>query len=175
MTAGRNYVPPPGTIVIDEVVTTGTDKQKKRDDATVAGTIALTFGSDPDPTISKVIAVTALAYFAYAEYQQYQENARIQQLMNEQSADQNAKGADAPKDRIKNPTKAGSKVWNGLKPFKGPIKTNGKQGNGRRYYDWDNTHNDIEVYDAQGKHLGTVDPTTGDFYKPPVPGRVLNW
>ena len=26
--------------------------------------------------------------------------------------------------------------------------------------EWDHTHNDIEVYDNKGRHLGSMDPTT---------------
>ena len=33
--------------------------------------------------------------------------------------------------------------------------------------------NDIEVYDKNGKHLGSMDPTTGEMYKPAVPGRTI--
>lgn len=40
--------------------------------------------------------------------------------------------------------------------------------------EWDHTHNDIEVYDNKGRHLGSMDPTTGKMYKPPVPGRTIN-
>ena len=41
------------------------------------------------------------------------------------------------------------------------------------YYDWDWTHNDIEVYDRNGKHLGSMDPVTGIIYKDAVKGRTL--
>jgi hypothetical protein len=38
---------------------------------------------------------------------------------------------------------------------------------------WDHTHNDIEVFDKRGRHLGSMDPTTGEMYKPPVAGRKM--
>ena len=41
------------------------------------------------------------------------------------------------------------------------------------YFEWDNIHNDIAVYDKNGNHLGSNDPVTGDRYKPLVPGRKI--
>ena len=37
--------------------------------------------------------------------------------------------------------------------------------------------NDIEVYDKNGKDLGSMNPTTGEMYKPAVQGRTItiNW
>lgn len=52
------------------------------------------------------------------------------------------------------------------------VKTSGS-GSKQRYYEWDHTHNDIEVYDKKGRHLGSMDPITGELYKPPVNGRKL--
>ena len=72
----------------------------------------------------------------------------------------------------KNPSKANSKVWNSLHSYKGSIKKSGV-GKKTKYYEWDFTHNDIEVYDSKGKHLGSIEPTTGELYKPPVKGRRL--
>lgn len=34
-------------------------------------------------------------------------------------------------------------------------------------------HGDIEVYDNKGRHLGSMHPTTGELYKPPVKGRTI--
>jgi Cytotoxic len=68
-------------------------------------------------------------------------------------------------------TKATSPVWKKFKPYRGNIKTNGEPGSKRRYYTWDYTHGDIEVWDADGNHLGSLDPSTGDMTKPPVKGR----
>ncbi|MDX8045706.1 SAR2788 family putative toxin [Gracilibacillus sp. S3-1-1] len=73
----------------------------------------------------------------------------------------------------KNMAKADSPVWKKLKPFRGKTKTDGS-GKKKRYYEWDNTHNDIEVYDNKGKHLGSMDPLTGEMYKGPVRGRTIN-
>jgi uncharacterized protein RhaS with RHS repeats len=75
-------------------------------------------------------------------------------------------------NRTENPGKQESPVWNDLDNDKNGIKTSGK-GKKKRYYDWDHTHNDIEVYDKNNKHLGSMNPTTGEMYKPPVPGREL--
>ena len=76
--------------------------------------------------------------------------------------------------RKTNPSKAESKIWNDFKPFKKNIKTSG-EGKERRYYQWDHTHNDIEVYNFKGEHQGSMDPTTGDLYKKNVSGRRLKF
>ena len=39
--------------------------------------------------------------------------------------------------------------------------------------EWDHTHNDIEVYDRKGIHLGSMDPVTGELYKGPEIGRDI--
>ena len=65
-----------------------------------------------------------------------------------------------------------SKVWKDLEPYRGPIKQNG-EGKSKRFYKWDYTHNDIEVYDRKGRHLGSMEPTTGELYKPEVQGRDI--
>ena len=60
-------------------------------------------------------------------------------------------------------------VWKNLKPHKGKTKTDGD-----RLYEWDHENGDIEVYDrATGKHLGSMGPTSGNMYKPAVPGRKI--
>lgn len=59
-----------------------------------------------------------------------------------------------------------------LKPYKGKCKTNGEKGSKKRYYKWDRTHNDIEVFDADGNHKGSMDPVTGRIIKPAVRGRI---
>lgn len=70
--------------------------------------------------------------------------------------------------------KQDSPIWNNLKRFRGKTKTNGLSGGDRRYYEWDHTHNDIEVYNSRGEHLGSIDPTTGDMYKPAIEGRRID-
>ena len=70
-------------------------------------------------------------------------------------------------ERVVNCSKKDSPPWKGLKHYRGDIKTNGETGNDRRYYRWDNLHNDIEVYDKNGKHLGSMDPRNGNMYKGP--------
>jgi Cytotoxic len=42
-------------------------------------------------------------------------------------------------------------------------------------YEWDHTHNDIEVYDSKGRHLGSKDPLTSEMYKGPVKGRKIKF
>jgi RHS repeat-associated protein len=75
--------------------------------------------------------------------------------------------------RIFNVTKAESSVWKGFENFRGSTKTNGMSGRDRRYYEWDHTHNDIEVYDKKGKHLGSIHPETGETVKPPDPKKNI--
>ena len=69
--------------------------------------------------------------------------------------------------------KAESKVWNSLENYKGRIKKSGK-GKKTRYYEWDYTHKDIEVYDRNGNHIGSMNAVTGKIYKPPVKGRTID-
>ncbi|RGB43943.1 cytotoxic-domain-containing protein [Rhizophagus diaphanus] len=66
-----------------------------------------------------------------------------------------------------------SPKWKELDSFRGKTKTTGT-GKDKKYYEWDFTHNDIEVYDKNGKHLGSMDPIKGDMTKPPVNGRKIN-
>ncbi len=37
----------------------------------------------------------------------------------------------------------------------------------------DQTHGDMEVYDSQGRHLGSANPETGVMTKPAIPGRRI--
>ncbi|WP_322780704.1 colicin E3/pyocin S6 family cytotoxin [Frankia sp. Cas4] len=62
--------------------------------------------------------------------------------------------------RIGKATPAGSSIWKKLKSYKGKFRTNGKSGKVRKYYKWDYTHGDIEVFVSRGKHLGSADPYT---------------
>lgn len=75
-------------------------------------------------------------------------------------------------ERVFNVTKGESSVWRGLGRGKMGRKTSGS-GRRTRHYEWDHTHNDIEVYDANGIHLGSMDPVSGQMYKPPVSGRRI--
>lgn len=77
-------------------------------------------------------------------------------------------------DRKPTCTKATSDVWKGFKPYRGDIKTNGLSGSKRRYYRWDYTHSDIEVFNGAGQHLGSMDPSSGKMTKPAVPGRRID-
>lgn len=79
---------------------------------------------------------------------------------------------DDLKDRIRNPTKQESPVWNDFENAGNGRKYSG-YGSSKRYYEWDYTHNDIEVYDSKGNHRGTIDPVTGEQIKPAVPGRRI--
>ncbi len=76
-------------------------------------------------------------------------------------------------DRKFNVRKNESPQWDKLDRVKNSkLRTSGS-GSQQRYYDWDYTHNDIEVYDHLGRHLGSMDPVTGEIYKGPV-GRTIS-
>ncbi|HEX8222476.1 MAG TPA: RHS repeat-associated core domain-containing protein [Allosphingosinicella sp.] len=60
-------------------------------------------------------------------------------------------------------------IWKGLKPYRGPIKTDG-QG---RYYEYDYTHRDLEVYNSNGFHIGSMHRSSGQMYKPAIRGRRI--
>jgi len=45
---------------------------------------------------------------------------------------------------------------------------------GKRLYTWDSLHGEIEVFNARGKHLGAMDPITGEMTKPAIPGRTID-
>jgi len=80
-----------------------------------------------------------------------------------------SKGGDANNGRQINPSKADSPIWQGFRNAGNGVRTDGKQ-----FYEWDYTHNDIEVYNKRGEHVGSMDPVSGEIYKPGVPGRKLN-
>lgn len=70
-------------------------------------------------------------------------------------------------------TKATSPVWQGFQAWRGGTRINGESGSKKRYYEWDNTHGDVEVYDSNGIHLGCIDAGTGAVTKSPVKGRKI--
>lgn len=50
-----------------------------------------------------------------------------------------------------------------------------KSNDGKRLYQWDSQHGDVEIYSAKnGLHLGCADKTTGKTTKPAVKGRKLS-
>jgi hypothetical protein len=71
-----------------------------------------------------------------------------------------------------NPTKGESEIWRSFDNAGNGRKQSGN-GSKRQYYEWDHTHNDIEVYDKKGNHLSSMDPTTGKMYKLRVKGRDI--
>jgi hypothetical protein len=75
--------------------------------------------------------------------------------------------------RNTNPSKAESPIWKSFPNYKNGLRYNGKNGRDRELYDWDHTHNDIEVYTGNGIHKGSMNPTTGEMYKPAKAGRTL--
>jgi Cytotoxic len=77
-------------------------------------------------------------------------------------------------DRRPTCTTATSPVWQRFKPHRGDVKSNGGKGSNARYYTWNHTHGDIEVYDGRGRHLGSMDPASGQMIKPAVPDRSID-
>ncbi|MEB8265353.1 SAR2788 family putative toxin [Mammaliicoccus sciuri] len=69
-------------------------------------------------------------------------------------------------------SKSSSPVWKKYKSAKNGRKTSGS-GKNKRYYEWDNTQKEIEVYNNKGEHIGVMDPLTGKMIKPAVKGRKI--
>ena len=81
---------------------------------------------------------------------------------------------NALKERKSGISKQESPIWNNLDYVKGKsYKSSGEKKN-RKYYEWDHLHNEIEVYDRHGNHLGAMDPVTGEMIKPPKKGRSID-
>jgi hypothetical protein len=68
---------------------------------------------------------------------------------------------------------AESYIWGEMRPHRGTVRSNGQGGRRRRYYEWDHTHGEIEVYDSRGDHVGAIDSVTGEWVKPPRKGRDI--
>jgi Cytotoxic len=45
---------------------------------------------------------------------------------------------------------------------------------GKRIYEWDSLHGELEVYDSRGHHLGAADAESGELIKPAVRGRRID-
>lgn len=48
-----------------------------------------------------------------------------------------------------------------------------KSPNGKRLYEWDGLHGELEVYNGRGEHLGVVD-VDGRHIKDAKPGRCID-
>jgi RHS repeat-associated protein len=68
---------------------------------------------------------------------------------------------------------ATSPFWRSLSPYRGKTKTAMFQGKEKRFYEWDYTHCNVEVYDRRGKHIGVADPISGTMIGAAVPGRRI--
>lgn len=68
-------------------------------------------------------------------------------------------------------SKTSCPIWKNIEVQK-MEKTSGS-GNSRRYYERDNTHKEIEVYNSKGKHIGVMDPLTGKTIKPAIKERKI--
>ncbi|MCI0455554.1 MAG: colicin E3/pyocin S6 family cytotoxin [Gemmataceae bacterium] len=47
-------------------------------------------------------------------------------------------------------------------------------GDKGQIYEEDTQHGELEKYNKRGKHLGVVDPETGEIIKGPVKGRTTD-
>lgn len=45
---------------------------------------------------------------------------------------------------------------------------------GKRLYEWDALHGEIEMYNKRGKHLGALDGVSGALIKEPIKGRTID-
>lgn len=45
---------------------------------------------------------------------------------------------------------------------------------GDRLYTWDDTHQEVEVFNKRGRHLGAADPITGELIKAARKGRTID-
>jgi hypothetical protein len=75
----------------------------------------------------------------------------------------------APAAETKKIAPGDSPIWTGLRGYSGRTKTDGD-----RYYEWDFTHGDIEVYNSRGEHLGSMHAVSGEMIKPAVRGRTID-
>lgn len=57
-------------------------------------------------------------------------------------------------------------------PFGGGLRRRWRDSQGR-VYEWDYQHGAVEMYDAQGRHLGQFDAETGEKRKDPDSRRTI--
>ena len=58
------------------------------------------------------------------------------------------------------------KVIDGRQTYRNPSRD--------RYFQWDELHGEIEVYDKRGRHLGVLDAASGTQIKEAERGRRIN-
>lgn len=49
-----------------------------------------------------------------------------------------------------------------------------RSADGKRFYEWDSLHGELEVYNDRGRHLGVLDPETGERIKEAERGRKID-
>jgi hypothetical protein len=69
--------------------------------------------------------------------------------------------------------RAAGKFLKGLKPIKAKSQRRRWRGPKKQTYEEDTQHGELEKYNRRGKHLGVVDPETGEIIKGPVKGRSI--
>jgi hypothetical protein len=53
-------------------------------------------------------------------------------------------------------------------------RTRWRSTDGKRIYEWDGLHGELEVYNDRGRHLGVLDPITGNQIKEAERGRKID-
>jgi Cytotoxic len=72
-----------------------------------------------------------------------------------------------------NPMKrATGRFVDGLQRVKSKTHRRRWHGRKRQIYEEDTQHGDLEKYNGDGMHKGSVDPDTGEIIKMPVKGRI---
>lgn len=66
-----------------------------------------------------------------------------------------------------------SPIWRVFSSYRGPTRTSGLSGSKWQYYQWDYTHENIEVYDKNGFHLGVMHPLNGKMIGKAVTDRKI--
>ena len=122
----------------------------------------------PHPVVTVPARVCTLGQLAIRPCQNLQ---KAQTFFSKKHGDGGQPSAPGP--RVTNPPKAESPVWRELQPYRQEIKTNQKSGSKKEFYEWDHAHNDIEVFNHNGDHIGSMHPVTAKIYKPAIPGRDI--
>jgi hypothetical protein len=66
------------------------------------------------------------------------------------------------------------KFLEGLEPTKAKSQRRRWRGPKKQIYEEDTQHGELEKYNRRGKHLGSVDPESGEVIKGPVKGRCID-
>jgi hypothetical protein len=70
--------------------------------------------------------------------------------------------------------RASGKFLSSLKRIKRKSQRRRWRGTKKQIYEEDTQHGELEKYNRKGKHLGSVDPDSGEIIKDPVKGRQID-